>query len=189
MDGHTMDLITLECLLRNCYTTIYESDEWSLQMWRCLGLQLRFWTTDFNGVTQAEHIRNVFRLYSIDFSNWCLCQTVGNCNLNRSIATKLKIPHVGCASHKLNLKIEDMIKTDASLKQCVESGQKTGQCYRRLQHCRRLSKTKFAGRDSTRCWITFTRQTINCVKLLTTREVQWLWVWLRDSNQTRDVIA
>ena len=82
-------------------------------------------TIEFDAGTYTEHIKNIFGIYSIVFDEWCISQTADNCNLNHSIASKLNIAHVGCSSHKLNLDIEEMVRRDVQLKQCIESVHKT----------------------------------------------------------------
>ncbi len=61
--------------------------------------------TEFDAGTHAKHIKDVLALYCTNFNEWCFCQTADNCNSNQSVAIKLRIPHVVCSSHRLNLEI------------------------------------------------------------------------------------
>ena len=65
---------------------------------------------NFSSQTHAEHIRNVFRFYGLDVEQWAVCQTADNCSVNLKVADLLKIPHVACKNHILNLEVNEMVK-------------------------------------------------------------------------------
>eukprot|EP00171_Calliarthron_tuberculosum_P002904 IDg2904t1 len=77
--------------------------------------------TRFDAETHATHIREVFNIFRVDFDSWTVCQVADNCVVNERISDLLNIPHVGCASHLLNLEVEAMVKADLALKHCLES--------------------------------------------------------------------
>lgn len=59
-----------------------------------------------------EHIATldfVMSLYEKS-SDWAIALVGDNCPTNRSMATKLQIPFIGCASHLWNLWVEDYLK-------------------------------------------------------------------------------
>ena len=82
-------------------------------------------TTNFDAETHTSHIRAIFSLFGIDCSKWILCQVADNCNLNRAVSSQLRIPHVGCSNHKLNLEVERMVDNDSTLKDCIDSVHRT----------------------------------------------------------------
>ncbi len=78
-------------------------------------------TSTWDAKTHVHRIREVFDLFSIDISTWMSCQIADNNSINRSVARMLRIPHVGCMSHKLNLDVERMITLDLTLKTCMDT--------------------------------------------------------------------
>lgn len=79
-------------------------------------------TNTFDGKTHAEQIRSIFMdIFKIDSVEWIICQIADNTNLNPCIADWLHIPHIGCASHKLNLQVEAMVESDKDLESCLKS--------------------------------------------------------------------
>ncbi len=136
MVGRLEDAITLGCL--TCMSVIFR-EYVSLLLYKftmglidslseCSNSSLCECTeevTEFDTDTHAKHIKDVFALYSVNFKEWCLCQTANHCNLNSSIVSKLEIPHVGCTSYKLNLEIKNLVKSDLALKNYIDSVNKT----------------------------------------------------------------
>ncbi len=50
--------------------------------------------------------------YEANFSEWVVFQIADNCNFKKAVAGKLKISHVRCANHKLDLQVKQMIRID-----------------------------------------------------------------------------
>lgn len=100
-------------------------------------------TKRFDTIAHAEHIRKIFNLFSIDSDEWILRQTADNCNLNKAVARELKIPHIGCSSHELNLEAEEMVAADTRLKDCIESVHTT------MVHCKSRIKNRAMLRNLT----------------------------------------
>lgn len=74
------------------------------------------------GMTAADHLLHISRvlaIYGKDTSN-VICFVGDNCNVNQSIARTMKIPLVGCASHKLNLAVKRWIKEQPQLTDIIE---------------------------------------------------------------------
>lgn len=73
-------------------------------------------------------------MYNIDLDGWLVCQIADNCSVNTSVAQQLSFPHVGCASHLLNLDAEAMVIADHQLRACIDSVHKTmADCRSRLR--------------------------------------------------------
>ena len=90
---------------------------------------------NFSARTHAEHIRNVFRYYDLDVETWAVCQTADNCSVNLKVADLLKIPHVGCKSHILNLEVNEMVKQNKELEGTLASIHETmSQCKKKLKN-------------------------------------------------------
>ena len=90
---------------------------------------------NFSSQTHAEHIRNVFRYYGLDVSDWAVCQTADNCSVNLKVAELLGIPHVSCKNHMLNLEVNKMVRQTRDLEQTLNSIHDTmGQCKKRLKN-------------------------------------------------------
>ena len=69
----------------------------------------------------ARFMIDTFRYYKNDCKEWSLNQCADNTNLNPAVAKELKIAHVGCMSHKLNLDVNEMIDTDPILSDLLEN--------------------------------------------------------------------
>ena len=71
-------------------------------------------STRFNSDAHCSFIKSTFKNFfaAVDFNNWCVAQICDNAAVNRSIASKLKIKHIGCKSHQLALDVKDMLKAD-----------------------------------------------------------------------------
>lgn len=48
-----------------------------------------------------------------------ICQAADNCAANKKVVRFLKIPHVGCRSHLLNLEVNYMVEMTADLAQTL----------------------------------------------------------------------
>ncbi len=75
----------------------------------------------FDTKVHATHIHEIFDLFGTDFKQWTLAQIADNCNLNKKIRILLRIPHVGCVSHRINKEVERMIAKYTSLRECIAS--------------------------------------------------------------------
>eukprot|EP00171_Calliarthron_tuberculosum_P009475 IDg9475t1 len=92
-------------------------------------------TTRFDAVTHAAHIRDIFRIYDVNFEMWTVCQITDNCSVNSRISEILEIPLVNCTSHLLNLQVEAMVRQDADMKACIDSVHDTmSDCRSRLRN-------------------------------------------------------
>ena len=58
-------------------------------------------------------------IYGKDTTN-VICFVGDNCNVNQSIARTMKIPLIGCASHKFNLAVKRWIKEQPQLTDIIE---------------------------------------------------------------------
>ena len=76
-------------------------------------------TVNFSSQTHAEHIRNIFRYCGVDVENWEVCQTADNCSVNLKVAELLKIPHMACKNHILNLEVNEMVKNSTDLERTI----------------------------------------------------------------------
>ena len=74
----------------------------------------------FNAELHAEHFRSIFEeFYGIDIEKWAVCCIADNTTTNQKTAKLLKIPHVGCENHLLNLDVKDWIENDGVLHDIV----------------------------------------------------------------------
>ena len=90
---------------------------------------------NFSSQTHAEHIRNVFRYYGVDVEDWAVCQTADNCSVNLKVAELLKIPHVACKNHILNLEVNEMVKNSRDLEGTINTIHETmSQCKKKLKN-------------------------------------------------------
>ena len=74
------------------------------------------------GMTAADHLLHISRvlaIYGKDTTN-VICFVGDNCNVNQSIARTMKIPLIGCASHKFNLAVKRWIKEQPQLTDIIE---------------------------------------------------------------------
>ena len=69
----------------------------------------------FNAETHVKFFRETFDVYGIDLDSWCLCIIADNAKVKFKIARILQKPIVGCASHKLNLEINYMVRNTSPL--------------------------------------------------------------------------
>lgn len=65
--------------------------------------------SNWNATNYAETIMNVLSTFNRSLGN-VVCLIGDNCNTNKKLATILKLPLIGCASHKLNLAVENYLK-------------------------------------------------------------------------------
>ena len=83
-------------------------------------------TATFNADAHCGFIRSTFQQYgAVDFNRWCVAQICDNASVNRSIAMKLGIKHIGCKSHQLALDVKDMLKADADTATLLQHVHKT----------------------------------------------------------------
>jgi hypothetical protein len=84
-----------------------------------------------DGQSQSEAVRfradefcNFFEhtlkdFYKVDIKKWCKAIIADNAPTNIKITKDLKIPHVGCYSHKLSLDVEEMVKASDDMKNTI----------------------------------------------------------------------
>ncbi|KAI0558985.1 hypothetical protein FGB62_173g00 [Gracilaria domingensis] len=65
----------------------------------------------FTAETHAQHIQAMFSFYSVDPSKWIQFQVADNCAFKKKVAKLLKILHVACKNHLLNLEVNYMVRT------------------------------------------------------------------------------
>ena len=117
--------------------------------------------TDFGAKTHVEHFKSIFQnFYNIDILKWTVCAIGDNCSTNHSIAKLMKLPFVGCNSHKLNLQVEKMVQSDVSLKKVItdvhntmsacRNGLRTSAMLRKLETLRPVveNSTRWSGKHS-----------------------------------------
>ena len=61
-----------------------------------------------------NHVEKVLETYGKTFDN-VLCIVGDNCSVNQSMARILRVPLIGCASHKFNLAVRQWIAQQAEL--------------------------------------------------------------------------
>ena len=82
-------------------------------------------TATFNADAHCGFIRKTFEYYDVDFDSWCVAQICDNTSVNRSIAVKLDIKHIGCKSHQLALDVKDMLKEDTASSKLLDQVHET----------------------------------------------------------------
>lgn len=65
-----------------------------------------------------KQIKEVLSIYGKNMDNVC-CLIGDNCNLNKCIAANIRVPLLGCASHKLALAVTDWIQSQNGLKEVI----------------------------------------------------------------------
>jgi len=75
--------------------------------------------TAFNAEAHLKYFRDIFEFYDADFDDWALCLIGDNCSTNLRIASLSSKPHIGCASHKLNLEVTLMVRNDIQLRNTI----------------------------------------------------------------------
>ncbi|KAG7361649.1 hypothetical protein IV203_036750 [Nitzschia inconspicua] len=76
---------------------------------------------DGDNLTAQEHhafITDILGVYRKSWEN-VICLIGENCSTNKATATAASLPLVGCASHRLNLAVKDILKDYSSLTTCV----------------------------------------------------------------------
>eukprot|EP00171_Calliarthron_tuberculosum_P023569 IDg23569t1 len=87
----------------------------------------------FDAEAHHRHLEEIFKYFDQDVSKWVLCSIADNCSVNKRLARLLRVPHVGCMSHKLNSEVKEMVRVDKSLERTVTSVHETmSNCKRRL---------------------------------------------------------
>lgn len=76
--------------------------------------------TNFNSETHLKYFRDIFQFYGADFNDRVVCLIGDNVSTNRNISIICNRPHVGCVSHKLNLKVALMFQHDRQLRTTIE---------------------------------------------------------------------
>lgn len=91
--------------------------------------------TSFDAETHVRQLEDVFEFYNTNVYDWVLCSIADNCQVNKVIARKLSVPHVGCMSHRLNSEMQLMISSHGVLNRTVDSIHQTmANCRRRLRN-------------------------------------------------------
>jgi hypothetical protein len=87
--------------------------------------------TAFNADNHVYFFKQTLEFYNKDL-DWVVCSIADNCSVNKKIAQLLKVPHVGCQSHKLNLEVKYMINRWPFLKTLIE----------KVNNCQKSIKSK-----------------------------------------------
>eukprot|EP00171_Calliarthron_tuberculosum_P012024 IDg12024t1 len=89
--------------------------------------------TEFDTATHINHLDEVFGFFKQDVREWTVCSIADNCAVNKCIARGLRVPHVGCISHKLNLDVNSMVKDMHDLANTIDKVHETMMnCKRRM---------------------------------------------------------
>lgn len=79
-------------------------------------------TDEVIGMTAQDHLHHlaqVMRIYGKTENN-IMCFVGDNCNVNKCMAALLKIPLIGCGSHKFNLAVKKWISNQPQLEDIIE---------------------------------------------------------------------
>eukprot|EP00171_Calliarthron_tuberculosum_P001491 IDg1491t1 len=90
--------------------------------------------TSFDAVTHIRHFEDVFSVFDLNLHEWTVCIIGDNASVNRLVSELLGKPFIGCASHKLNLEVQRMIRKDKALSDLIDSIHATmSSCHRKLR--------------------------------------------------------
>jgi hypothetical protein len=79
-------------------------------------------TAKFNAKVHANYFTTTLHdYYDIDLKRWAKAIIADNAPTNIKTAKILKIPHVGCCSHKLNLDVELMVSGNSQMKETIST--------------------------------------------------------------------
>ena len=92
--------------------------------------------TTFNAEAHVALIKQTFVNLNVDVSKFAIGQVCDSTNLNPRIATMLKISHIACRNHYLNLGCKDMEKNCTELSDLAE---KTQDLHRKIKASNKLS--------------------------------------------------
>ena len=67
-------------------------------------------TTAFNAKSRIRFFEEKFDFFGFSFYYWCFSLIGDNASSNKKAATLIGKPHVGCASHKLELEIRHNLR-------------------------------------------------------------------------------
>eukprot|EP00171_Calliarthron_tuberculosum_P002072 IDg2072t1 len=77
-------------------------------------------STKFNAEVHIDFFREVFKFHKLDFDQWCVCLLGDNAAVNLRMARLINKPFVGCSNHKLNLDVNDMVRSSRDLSATIE---------------------------------------------------------------------
>jgi hypothetical protein len=72
------------------------------------------------GVDHIEHLEKVLNRYGKKMRSAVICLVGDNCSVNQSMAHIMKVPLLGCASHKFNLAVQRWIDEQPDLSQIIK---------------------------------------------------------------------
>ena len=104
-----------------------------LLYWSAISLQT---ATTFNAEAHVALIKQTFANLELDVSKFAIGQVCDSTNLNPRIASLLKICHIACRNHCLNLACKDMEKNCCELS---ELAAKTQDLHRKIKASNKLS--------------------------------------------------
>ena len=89
---------------------------------------------NFTAEKHAEHFKHTFdTYYNVVLTVWTVCQIADTAAVNVKVATLLKIAHVSCKNHNLNLEVNYMCNTNNDINNVINSVHETmKQCKQRL---------------------------------------------------------
>lgn len=76
-------------------------------------------TSSFDAVTHVRNLGDMIIYCGCHVHKWVVCSVGDNCNLNKSIARHLQVPHLGCMANKLNLESNLMVESHQALQRAL----------------------------------------------------------------------
>lgn len=89
----------------------YPNENASGYLAACLAMSPLEDETTHSAEEHVEFLRFVLSVFGKDVSN-VVALIADNCNVNRSISTKMGVPLIGCASHRFQLAVKEILKED-----------------------------------------------------------------------------
>eukprot|EP00957_Ditylum_brightwellii_P208308 15356762-Ditylum_brightwellii.AAC.1 len=89
---------------------------------------------NFTADKHAIHFKDIFSTYyNTDLMEWAVCQIADTANVNVKVENILRLPHISCKNHNLNLEVNYMCKNNNELQNTIDSVHETmTQCKQRL---------------------------------------------------------
>ncbi len=73
-------------------------------------------TTTFDASAYIKFLKDTFEIYECNFDEWFITLIGDNISTNKKVADVTNKRHVGCMSHKLDLKVRHMIENNRNFK-------------------------------------------------------------------------
>ncbi len=77
--------------------------------------------TTFNAEAHLQCFSEMLQFYGQDFKEWCVRLIADNANTYLRAAKLAGVPHVGCASHKLNVEVNAVVRRHADLHHTIDA--------------------------------------------------------------------